>query len=178
MDKSWLRRYGGIKNPGWILPWDVICTTGTLYSLERILMEWKQSLCKFGEARVPCLWSMKIELWDAPALQKAKAPFTSQLLWPSVPSTQCMLLFSKPSVKAPPSLVAAPLNSFENLTPGLSATNAPVELVSNAPSGTEWLGVSLYCEKPRTEWNTLIRYSQGIWTCCQLQDTKTLRQPL
>lgn len=167
------------KTQGWILPWDVTCTTGTLYSLERILMEWKQSLGKFGEAWIPCLWSMKIELmWEVPALHKVKAPFTTTCCEHQSPAHSAGCYSQNHRCKAPPSLVAAPLNSFENLSLGLSATNSPVELVSNALSG---IGVGtltvLWEARNRVEhidpWH-MIRCSQWILLpASRYKDTET-----
>lgn len=114
--------------------------------------------CKFGEAWVPCLWSMKTELmWDVPALHKAKPTWLPQANCcehqSSAHSAACYS--QNHQCKAPPSLVAAPPNSFENLSLGLSAT---IHLWNW--SAMHWValvvGLSLYCEKLQTGSNSSI----------------------
>lgn len=99
----------------------------------------------------------------------------------SIPSMQCGLLFSKPTVKGPTKLNGSsslnPPDRFENLSLHFSdhsATNSPVELANNAPSSIG-VGTAHYREKLRTGVNTLthtiwVRCSQWILICLQFQD--------
>lgn len=183
LEKSWLRKYGGNKAQGWTMTQDVTCTTGTLYSLFISIHLHTFGVGKFGGAWVPCLCSIKIELmWDIPVLhkEKAKAPFTSKLQLASVPSTQCRLLFSKPS--GPTKLGGSTTEQLWKCQPW----SLSYQFTSTGDwSATHWvasvLGLSLWEAKNRAEHIdpcNVIRYSPWILTCCQLQDTKTLRQSL